>query len=202
MDKKEVTDTINDAREYMKRLKNLNDELHYAEQQITSTANEAERNIHAVFSNLLNEITLALGSRRDDLINQSKKIQHDGLVPFEECKKVVTQKITNTVNLVKLGSNLLNRQNGAEVCLEEFRKKSSLLGSLPEVPPLKEVPYISFQYELGIEKDLINSCSNFGSVIHIAPVQVKYLIIELIKYNLTHLLSDIFFDRETWCNFS
>ncbi|XP_031332174.1 uncharacterized protein LOC116162658 isoform X2 [Photinus pyralis] len=49
-------------------------------------------------------------------------------------------------------------------------------GSLPEVPPLKEVPYISFHYDTNEESNLTNICRQFGDVIHISPVQITSLL--------------------------
>lgn len=53
-------------------------------------------------------------------------------------------------------------------------QKSSSLGNLPEIPELKEVPYISFQYEPKVEKEVLLLCSYFGEVLKIAPVQVIF----------------------------
>lgn len=54
----------------------------------------------------------------------------------------------------------------------EFRERASLLGSLPEVPDLKEVPFISFNLEETVRDDILLLCLNLGSVSQIAPVQV------------------------------
>lgn len=56
--------------------------------------------------------------------------------------------------------------------LDEFHANASLLGSLPAVPDLKEVPYISFHFDDYASSEILRCCSDLGSVSQIAPVQV------------------------------
>lgn len=176
MDIQEIQETLKDANDYLARLRKLNAELSYAEQQIEVTSKETEINIQKVFDRLLTSIKLALFIRRDDLLNKTTKIRERGLAPLIESRKVVGNKIENTSNLIVLGQNLLKTNCKDKSAINEFANKSSLLGSLPEVPLLKEVPHLSFQYELSNEKDLIYICQNIGSVIHSSPVQVNIFI--------------------------
>lgn len=80
----------------------------------------------------------------------------------------------STLDLLKLGDSLLS---GTNKNIGTFTQKSTVLGALPEVPELTEVPYISFQYEVNLEDELRRICSQIGEVSRIAPVQVKIGII-------------------------
>lgn len=86
-----------------------------------------------------------------------------------DSQKVILEKITLTNKLILLAEELLKNNKYTE----EFNKKSSWLGSLPQVPELKEVPFISFQYEPGLTRDLNDYCKNIGNVSRIAPVQIS-----------------------------
>lgn len=79
-----------------------------------------------------------------------------------------------------------------------FEKNMSMLGSLPEVPQLKEVPYISYHYESVVYKDIIDSCKTLGSIQSIAPVQIASLVekpgsvlVEFISVEQEDKLTDI-----------
>lgn len=69
-----------------------------------------------------------------------------------------------------MGTQLVKSRNPRDV--EDFNNKSRFLGSLPEVPDLKEVPFICFQFEPSIQNELVDICSSFGTVSKIAPVQI------------------------------
>lgn len=88
----------------------------------------------------------------------------------------ITKKINNTTKFINEGQHILDN------CIlnsEEFNSNSSFLGSLPEIPELKEVPYLSFQFEPNIQSKLEELCSHFGTLNRIAPVQVFYYFQEI-----------------------
>lgn len=98
--------------------------------------------------------------------------RNQSLAPLEASKSDISSKIGITNKLINDGECLLN---GTNKNFDEFSEKSSLLGSLPAIPELKEVPYISFQYEPNLESELLDICTQFGEVSRIAPVQVPKL---------------------------
>lgn len=64
-------------------------------------------------------------------------------------------------------------KNGKVEDTTKFSNNASLLGSLPEIPDLKDVPFITFSYEPSVENEVKEIFNEFGYVYHIAPVQVK-----------------------------
>uniref|UniRef100_A0A1Y1M9A2 Fibronectin type-III domain-containing protein n=1 Tax=Photinus pyralis TaxID=7054 RepID=A0A1Y1M9A2_PHOPY len=174
MDENNIKANLKAANEYLQLLTNLQVEIGNAEQQINTTAKETESEITTVFSHLVTEITNSLINRRDELINNAQEVQRKGVLPLRQCQTIINNKIANTKSFINEGNDLLKSAN--KKGLVEFNRKSTLLGSLPEVPPLKEVPYISFHYDTNEESNLTNICRQFGDVIHISPVQITSLL--------------------------
>ncbi|XP_019872756.1 cytokine receptor-like factor 3 [Aethina tumida] len=173
MDKKEVSDTLGAAKIYLQRLKCLDKELQVAEKQVDNTYLEAEQIINDTFSNLKDTIIKILIGRRQNLIDQAQKVRKEGLTPLRDCRSVISDKMKSTLDLLKLGDSLLS---GTNKNIGTFTQKSTVLGALPEVPELTEVPYISFQYEVNLEDELRRICSQIGEVSRIAPVQISELV--------------------------
>lgn len=74
MDFKEIVDNLSAAKEYVRRLQKLREEVENAEDQIISTAEETERKIEVTFSNLLKCIVEVLNKRKNDLLQESNKV--------------------------------------------------------------------------------------------------------------------------------
>lgn len=74
MDLNEISDTLTAAREYARRLNNLDCQLENAEFQVVTTAEETEKCIEVTFSNLINSITQVLNDRRNNLIQDTKRV--------------------------------------------------------------------------------------------------------------------------------
>lgn len=96
-------------------------------------------------------------------------MREQSLAPLEECILDIYNRIGRTESLINQGKSLLK---GSTSNIQEFNEQSSALGSLPEIPDLREVPYLSFQCEAHLENDLRDICSRLGEVYRIAPVQV------------------------------
>lgn len=87
---------------------------------------------------------------------------------MKECQNLISKEIDSTKKLITTGKSVIH--NGAD--LAEFTVNARLLGRLPEVPELKDVPYITFCYEKYAEKAVKNVLANFGNVFRFPPVQV------------------------------
>ncbi|KAF5283560.1 hypothetical protein FQA39_LY17306 [Lamprigera yunnana] len=174
MDKKDIEATLKAANEYLLLLRNLETELDCAENQIKDTAEETKKKITTTFANLISSITTCLIKRQNELVNKVKSIKENALVPLQDSQILILNKIKDTTTLIAEGNSLLAIVDG-KVELEQFYNKSSLLGTLPEVPQLKEVPYIFFQQNLPGEDEILSICKAFGCVTHIAPVQLSIL---------------------------
>ncbi|RZC37834.1 cytokine receptor-like factor 3 [Asbolus verrucosus] len=171
-DSKEIADTLKAAKLYSSHLKNLDNKIQTAEQQICDTSKETEKTIETTFSNLVTNITQLLVNRKNNLIKRVQEMKQQSLTPLEECRADIALRIEKTSKLINEGERLLN---GTTHNMEQFSRKSSLLGSLPEIPELKEVPYISFQYDPNLELELLDMCSHFGEISRIAPVQISQM---------------------------
>lgn len=170
MDLIEIKDTLSDAKDYLDSLHKLNRELEQAEEQIITTTTESCNNVEVIFNTILNKITNCLNKRREKLLKQVLEVKHQAILPLKDCQRIVTDKIDNTSQLINLGTQLVKSCTARD--LEDFNNKSRLLGTLPEVPDLKEVPFVCFSYEPSTESELVDICTNFGAISRIAPVQI------------------------------
>ncbi|KAL3279931.1 hypothetical protein HHI36_017437 [Cryptolaemus montrouzieri] len=173
MDSSEINETLKAAQSYLQKLKDLDDEIKNAQAQITNTSEEAESNLLGNFSSLQEYIIKLLAKRKCELLDKILTAREEGITPLSNCSSIVKKKIEETEKLIDLG-NLLQegRIKDTDKGLEKFTKKSAQLGSLPEVPALKEVPYISFDFDDSCESDLADILSNYGNVTRIAPIQI------------------------------
>ncbi|CAH1985574.1 unnamed protein product [Acanthoscelides obtectus] len=169
---KEVEDTVKEAKLYLNKLTLLDNDLEAAIKQITTTFEETNKNIRETFSNLKATLIKILDKREELLLNQSKKIKGEAIVPLNDCRKVVQEKMKTTNKLIDTGSVIMSNPSSNFDC---FMKDASLLGSLPEVPQLKEVPYISFHSCPSSENEVKNILEKLGEVSRIAPAQVTQM---------------------------
>ncbi|KAK9703271.1 hypothetical protein QE152_g29447 [Popillia japonica] len=196
INKNEIIESVNAAQDYIQALTGLENEVKNAEKQIETSANDAEILIKQSFSNLLTEIKKTLENRQQLLLQQIDKVRERSLKPLRDCRNIIVTKIDNTKTFKELANNVMtdNRLYNAVT----FEKNMSMLGSLPEVPQLKEVPYISYHYESVVYKDIIDSCKTLGSIQSIAPVQIASLVekpgsvlVEFISVEQEDKLTDI-----------
>nr|CAH7718676.1 unnamed protein product [Callosobruchus chinensis] len=168
----EVQDTIKEAKTYLKKLVALDNDLEAAVEQIITTCEETNKNIRQKFSNLKSTFVKLLDKREEILLDQSKKIKDEAIVPLNDCRKIVQDKMTTTHKLIDSGGAITPSHLNA---FDTFMKDASLLGSLPEVPQLKEVPYISFHCCESSENEAKSILENFGEVSRIAPAQITQM---------------------------
>ncbi|XP_072393879.1 cytokine receptor-like factor 3 [Diabrotica undecimpunctata] len=172
MNNTEVHDTVQAANIYLSRLKWLNSELDHAMKQILSTFEETEANVSKTFCNFKEAFIEALNKREKFLLDKAKKTKLEALAPLRECRSMILDKIESTVKLINTGSAIISSEFKN---IEIFSKNASLLGTLPEVPELKEVPYISFSYEPSLEIEIVDKLSELGDIYKIPPVQIAEL---------------------------
>lgn len=113
------------------------------------------------------------------------QIKSQGIEPLQACRKIVSTKIDSTHLLITAGTSM---KNGKVEDHSNFSKNASLLGSLPEIPDLKDVPFITFCYEPSVENEAKEILSEFGYVCRIAPVQVEFINTNDISQNITEHL--------------
>lgn len=98
------------------------------------------------------------------------QIKSQSIIPLKECHEVICDTVRKTENYISVGEKL---SETTEIeTLESFNANASSLGNLPEVPNIKEVPSITFQYDQLSEDNILKFCSGIGIVSRIAPIQV------------------------------
>lgn len=169
MNNSELVEILKAANLYLSRLKSLDEELDHAIVQINTTFQDTVRSITDTFSLLKENLIQVLENREKVLLDQALKVKSQGLDPLEACKKIISDKIDSTHLLITAGNSV---KNGKLEDPTKFSKNASLLGSLPEIPDLKDVPFLTFCYEPSVENEAKELLNEFGFVCRIAPVQV------------------------------
>ncbi|KAE8739490.1 hypothetical protein FOCC_FOCC014986 [Frankliniella occidentalis] len=172
-----LRDTMDSAREYVTRLEELVKSVEAAEHQVESSASQSTNEVVKTFNQLSDSILDVLNKRKESLLSEISTIRQDGLAPLRACRDVIASKLANTKTYIAEGGDIL-RIGGMAVSesTEKFCEKASFLGSLPAVPQLEEVPYVSFQCNVvGIEDQIGKSVQSLGRVSRMGPVQITQM---------------------------
>lgn len=172
-----LRDTMDSAEEYVTRLEDLVKSVEAAERQVETSASQSASEVEKAFKQLSDSILDVLNKRKDVLLSEISSIRQDGLAPLQACRSLIASKLANTKLYIAEGGDIL-RIGGMAVSesTEKFCEKASFLGSLPAVPQLEEVPYVSFQWNLGtIEEQVGKSVQSLGRISRMGPVQITQM---------------------------
>ncbi|CAG9862248.1 unnamed protein product [Phyllotreta striolata] len=171
MNPAEVNEIIKAANLYLTRLKYLNNELDSAVKQIEHTFVDSEADIKKNFAKIRESLNDVISKREQHLLDKARRTKSDALAPLRECQSFLLGKIETTVKLIQTGTTLVTNRD-----IKEFNNNANVLGCLPEVPELKDVPYLSFYYDPALELELIDKIGSFGDIYKHPPVQIHEMI--------------------------
>ncbi|XP_021931889.1 cytokine receptor-like factor 3 isoform X2 [Zootermopsis nevadensis] len=169
-----IVETVDTAKEYASKLEDLIKSVEVAKEQVNASTQKAIEDIDSAFDLFTSVLVDALHKRRNVLKAEAFRFQEEGLIPLKECHDLIAGKLKSTKLYVEEGHNIL-RAGGLSSSEETlmFSEKASLLGSLPAVPSLEEVPDISFQCPVeSVRVKLQQTLSGVGKVSRMGPVQV------------------------------
>uniref|UniRef100_A0A1B6C3U2 Fibronectin type-III domain-containing protein n=2 Tax=Clastoptera arizonana TaxID=38151 RepID=A0A1B6C3U2_9HEMI len=174
---KTLSETVETATEYSFKLQDLMKSVIGAQNQVKITAEESNLEIDRAFDELTNCVLDALNSRREALKAKVTKIQEEGATPLNECYKVICETLKNTHTYICEGQDLLHQHDKVDInSYVQYLEQSALLGNLPAVPNLEEVPAITFQLNVPfLCKTLINNITSAGIVFKMGPVQIVHV---------------------------
>ncbi|XP_054283226.1 cytokine receptor-like factor 3 [Macrosteles quadrilineatus] len=175
--KKTLLETVDTAIEYSAKLdRNLNSVIG-AEQQVIGTAEESLTEIDVAFDDLAKSVLDALNKRREVLKKNVMRIQEEGLAPLRACRDVISHTLKTTQSYICEGQELMEQRNCDVERSLKYIDQSSLLGSLPAVPNLEEVPAISFQLNVdSLRNSLVCRILSAGVVSRMGPVQITSIV--------------------------
>lgn len=75
-DKKEISETLKAAKLYLSHLRNLNNKIQSAEQQIYDSSKNTEKVMESIFENLISHLTQTLITRKSDLIRKIQEVSY------------------------------------------------------------------------------------------------------------------------------
>lgn len=172
-----VKDTMDSAKEYVSRLEELVKSVEAAEHQVVSSSAQSAMEVEKTFQQLSDSIVDVLSRRKEALLAEIAVIHHEGLSPLQACRSLIVSKLNSTKSYIAEGGDIL-RIGGIAISAstEKFCEKASFLGSLPAVPQLEEVPYVSFQCNFtSLEEQIGKSVQSLGKVSRMGPVQITQM---------------------------
>ncbi|CAH1274425.1 CRLF3 [Branchiostoma lanceolatum] len=174
-----IKETILQAREHVQQLEDRLKLLGLAKTQVESSAHEAKSTVEKHFQELKEAICSAIDTRQRELLDRVKEIEGESLEPLRECEDVVKNSIIEDLTVIEEGEKLVEASEViASAELKSFcdRNNSRSLNSLPEVPPLSEVPCILLAgLDPACITELPEEIGSDGYVLAHAPVQVAEL---------------------------
>ncbi|XP_044736212.1 cytokine receptor-like factor 3 [Chrysoperla carnea] len=166
-----ITSTLKDANRHLNKLNEQNAILKKAIFEVEESAQNTIREIDAIFDKIKNQINNIIETKRNKLKENTKSIQIKSITPLKQCKKVIENEIVSTEKYILSGQHLLNTTD--ELYSAEFEEQSKKLGSLPAVPTIEEIPFISFQYDLNdLMVEFETRINNIGNISQIGPIQI------------------------------
>ncbi|XP_022207526.2 cytokine receptor-like factor 3 [Nilaparvata lugens] len=179
--RKSILESIDLATDYSVKLGDLILSITEAKKQIQDTSHLSSSEIDKVFDALSSCLLMALEKRRAALKGKVERIEEQSLKPLNECQKVVQQKLEMTKKYIVEGRDILDQLQNKKVPVDvktnsNYVDKASLMGGLPAVPGLNEVPALTFQCDLdAIKETLLQEIDDIGSVSPMGPVQLTFV---------------------------
>ncbi|RZF47913.1 hypothetical protein LSTR_LSTR008717 [Laodelphax striatellus] len=176
--RKSILESIDLATDYSVKLGDLIFSITQAKKQIEDTAHLSSSEIDKVFDVLSSCVHKALEKRRAVLKGRVERIEEQSLKPLNECQKVVQHKLEMTKKYIVEGRDILDQLQNKKVPVDiktntNYGNQASLMGGLPAVPGLNEVPALTFQCDLDVIREtLLQEIDDIGSVSSMGPVQL------------------------------
>ncbi|KAJ8318373.1 hypothetical protein KUTeg_003464 [Tegillarca granosa] len=170
-----VTDILENAHSQRIQLTDLLSSLEESKNQVKKSAEESRCNIMDHFSKLKKAVIAALDARMDTLIKNVDNIEEAALSPLCQCEDMINQGIMAATRVMEDGKKIIKidpKDNVEELVKFRDNTDSRHLDSLPEVPSLYDVPYISLELTKGLDDKLSELINEEGKILERAPVQI------------------------------
>ncbi|XP_032685028.1 uncharacterized protein LOC116850631 [Odontomachus brunneus] len=169
-----INSIIESAQEYMAKLNYQLKDLDDADQQIENSMMRTLKDIDEAFQSLLDDVCREVNKRREQLILEAEIHKNETLIPLRACRKEVEAQVENAHSIILISENML--QHPEQYHVNEFEKvvaASNDMGRIPAVPYSEELPNISFNRPLNLNKEeIIEQISKVGCILRTVPVQI------------------------------
>ncbi|KAM9392742.1 cytokine receptor-like factor 3 [Pholidichthys leucotaenia] len=174
----EAKESIEAAQNYRSELQQRLHGLNQARKQVRGSSGQAREALRKHFTELQAAASRLLTERLASLLAEVDAIEADSIKPLDDCQSLIEHGVGQADELLREGEAALRCGLGEkEDKLGSFTKKAMhiQLDSLPEVPALVDVPFVSAQLDdslLGLLRDRV--CRH-GSIASHPPVQIEEL---------------------------
>ncbi|KAL5018340.1 hypothetical protein ScPMuIL_004062 [Solemya velum] len=174
-----VFDILDSAHSQRLQLTELLDLLQESKDQVCTSANKSRVLLKDHFDQLKTSLNNALDKRLAELMLEVSTAEESTLVPLEQCEEMITHSISAAQHVMDEGKVLLSGNPDEDIeKLVRFRDNADIkaFNSLPEVPNLSDVPYISTELSKGLQKQLEDTISVEGRIISHAPAKITDIV--------------------------
>lgn len=174
----EAKESIEAAQNYRSELQLRLHGLTQARKQVRGSSSQAREALQRHFSELQTAASRLLQERLTALLSEVDAIEAESIKPLDDCQALIEHGVSQADELLREGEAALRCGLGEkEDKLGSFTKKALhiQLDSLPEVPPLVDVPCVSAQLDDSLLGALKEKVSRHGSVSSYPPVQIEEL---------------------------
>lgn len=174
-----MIDVLDAAHGQKAQLTELLNPLKEAKDQIIFSKEESCQNLTEYFSKVKDNVISALNKRLATLLSQVESHASEALEPLRQCEDVINNSLAAATRVMVEGKALLSNNPESNIeGLVRFKDNPDIktLGSIPEVPCLPDVPYISIELSSELETKLAEYIDMEGRVIERAPVQITDIV--------------------------
>ncbi|XP_028842425.1 cytokine receptor-like factor 3 [Denticeps clupeoides] len=175
----EAKENIEAAQNYRSELQQRLNGLSQARKQVRGSASQTRETLRRHFQDLQAAVRRLLSERLSTLLHEVDVIEEDSVRPLDDCQKLIEQGISTADELLREGEAAIRCSiTEKEDKLGSFTKKALhiQLDSLPEVPALVDVPFLSAQLDDSLLHAVRERAARHASVASHPPVQIVELV--------------------------
>lgn len=174
-----VVDVMDAAHNQRAELTELLIPLQEAKDQIKFSKSESCNNLTDYFNKVKEAVIESINKRLTCLLSQVESIANEALEPLRQCEDVINHSLAAATRIMEEGKSILNNNpSGSIERLVKFKDNPDIktLTSIPEVPSLPDVPYISIEVSSELDKKLADIIDQDGKILARAPIQITDII--------------------------
>ncbi|XP_071129117.1 cytokine receptor-like factor 3 [Mytilus edulis] len=170
-----LIDVMDIAHNQRAELTELLPPLQEAQDQICYSKTESCQNLTDYFDKVKENVIENINKRLSHLLSKVESIANEALEPLRQCEDVINQSLAAAARIMQDGKALLNNNPADNIeGLVKFKDNPDIkaLSSIPEVPSLPDVPYITIEVSSELDEKLAEFISQEGRILERAPVQI------------------------------
>ena len=174
-----LVDVMDSAHSHRAELTELLSPLQEAKDQINFSKSESCQHLSDYFNKVKESVIETINKRLTCLLSQVESIASEALEPLRQCEDVINQSLAAAKRIMEEGKSILNDNPSENIDrMVKFKDNPDIktLNSIPEVPSLPDVPYISIEVSSELEKHLAEFIDLEGRIIERAPILITDII--------------------------